>query len=312
VRTCSDAEHTWIAYGSYRRADGSRVGRMRCRHCGCTKSDATGNGVAGMRVGREVKDGVVRWTRFWTEVGSRVGTLGLPGAVAAARRQTDLESWTVSRWVRDVVDQRRTPAVELLPEVLTALRIRAGYDASTKLDLAGSRPDDAFLALIREARAIACLVTGLRFPGWLDWAVGSVSPSAAGKLRSGFLPGAAPGGPSGRSYEDDRPLDSGLRYVGLWREDTLVLEVRTRKRVVGRAETRMQHSGLPKWTSERWFQFDRGTWRPRLGAAARELTVPVRRWSRGRWKAEADLTLKISARPTRRLETPPDQLSLFM
>jgi hypothetical protein len=236
--------------------------------------------------------------------------VGLPAAMETARIRTELSPWTASRWVRDVVEERRTPAVELLPEVLTALRIRAGYDASATLDLAGFRPDDALLALVREARAIACLVTGLRFPEWLDWAAGSVSPSAAGKLRSRFNPGTAAGRSSGGSPEDVRPLDSGLRYVGLWRSETLVLEVRTRKRVVGRAEASMQHSGLPKWTSERWLQFDRGTWLPPSEPATRELSVPARRWSRGRWKAEPNMTLTV--KPTRRREAPPEQLSLFM
>jgi hypothetical protein len=162
--SCDMDGHNWIRHASYRRKNGTMVPRRRCTRCGRTISEATGSPLAGLRKTRATGR-ITVFEQFWASFNSQLPCVGIPSALDKAVRETGVARSTASRWLAAVADGLR-PATGLQREDRAALQIYTGRGGSRQVE--GVPEADSFLPLVYAARQMVSVVTGRRFPSWLD------------------------------------------------------------------------------------------------------------------------------------------------
>jgi hypothetical protein len=286
--TCDRGDHQWVNHGSYRRAADQPVRRRRCTRCGRTASEATGRPTSGMRAGSEPQGGTTRWDAFWSTLDF---SRGLAKAIPIARAAAGIGAPTASRWVRAVVLGRRLPPRPFGLYEEMAMRITCGVRDAVEIDPEDLRDPAANWRLFYAARAVAAVVTGRPVPNWLARGAGQQSATHAG------VPLAQ------ADFREDQRRDRGVRYYRLLQDGALIAEVRTRRRVIGRA--RAVVPGVRPVRYEYWVQFEQRVEEVTNGRV--QLRVPERcRRVRG-WGRKGDLVLPLpDVKPARYV-----QLSLF-
>ena len=98
---CDDTAHDWRPHGTYRRATGEKIQRLRCKVCGRTQVAHAEEPTYQLKPRTETYSPVDAWQRFMNRLGEDFLRVGFARALENATRESGITQRTARKWAAE-------------------------------------------------------------------------------------------------------------------------------------------------------------------------------------------------------------------